>query len=150
MGALPRSEAGVGSAVNDTSREVGAALGVAVIGSLLSATYGSQFARNAPAGLPEAVRDAADGSLGAALSASEQLGRVGNALADVAREAFVVAMSRASLVTAGIALMGAAIAWRFLPARAGVESDRPARQPVSVPAPARPIGQLTPVPPRPQ
>jgi hypothetical protein len=118
MGSLPRSEAGVGSAVNDTGREVGAALGVAVIGSMLSSLYGSQFAEHAPAALPAAARDAADNSLGAALQVSSQLGRAGTTVADVAKEAFVYAMSRASLVTAAIAVVGALVAWRFLPARA--------------------------------
>ena len=67
MGSLPRDKAGVGSAVNDTSREVGAALGVAVVGSLLSSIYGGRFLDNLPAGVPASARTAADGSLGAAL-----------------------------------------------------------------------------------
>ena len=116
MGSLPRDQAGVGSAVNDTSREVGAALGVAVIGSLLSSIYGSRFLDNVPGNVPAAARDAADGSLGAALGVSAQLGRAGAGIADAAREAFVYAMSRASLVTAVIAVVGAFVAWRFLPA----------------------------------
>jgi EmrB/QacA subfamily drug resistance transporter len=159
MGALPRDEAGVGSAVNDTSREVGAALGVAVIGSMLSSIYGSQFAEHAPDALPAAARHAADNSLGAALQVSGQLGSAGATVAEVAKEAFVFAMSRASLVTAAIAVVGAFVAWRFLPARAAEENelaevielpcdayDVRERQPVAV----RPVGQLTPVPPRPQ
>jgi predicted MFS family arabinose efflux permease len=149
MGALPRNEAGVGSAVNDTSREVGAALGVAVIGSMLSSLYGSQFAEHAPDALPAAARHAADNSLGAALQVSGQLGSAGATVAEVAKEAFVYAMSRASLVTAAIAVVGAFVAWRFLPARA-VDDDVAdvveLRQPVAV----KPVGQLTPVPPRPQ
>jgi hypothetical protein len=64
------------------------------------------------------VRDAADQSVGAALQVSSQLGRVGAPLADAARESFVYAMSRASLVTAAVAVVGALLAWRFLPARA--------------------------------
>jgi EmrB/QacA subfamily drug resistance transporter len=153
MGSLPRDKAGVGSAVNDTSREVGAALGVAVVGSLLSSIYGSRFLDNLPAGVPASARTAADGSLGAALGVSSQLGRAGAGIADAAREAFVYAMSRASLVMGAIALVGAFVAWRFLPARATDEATaaeiaepQSRRQPVS----ARPTGQLRPVPPRPQ
>jgi EmrB/QacA subfamily drug resistance transporter len=168
MGSLPRHEAGVGSAVNDTSREVGAALGVAVIGSLLSSMYGSQFAEHAPAALPPAARHAADNSLGAALAVSSQLGRAGAGIAEVAREAFVYAMTRASLVTAAIALVGAFVAWRFLPARASDEDIaevvelpcpdydvrprdvvvRGGLQPL--PVPVRRAGQVRPVPPRQQ
>ncbi len=150
MGSLPRHQAGVGSAVNDTSREVGGALGVAVIGSLLSSIYGSRVLDQLPSAVPAGARDAASDSLGGALAVSAQLGRAGNALAEGAREAFVFAMSRASLVTAAIAVVGAVVAWRFLPARATEETvdelEAPARQPAS----ARPIGQLRPVPPRPQ
>ena len=43
MGSLPLAKAGVGSAVNDTTRQVGGALGVAIIGSVLSSTYGSKI-----------------------------------------------------------------------------------------------------------
>ena len=64
------------------------------------------------------MRDAATDSIGAALAVSGRLGGAGVALADAAREAFVYAMSRAALVTAVIALIGAFVAWRFLPARA--------------------------------
>jgi EmrB/QacA subfamily drug resistance transporter len=155
MGALPRQHAGVGSAVNDTSREVGGALGVAVIGSLLSSLYGSRLLDQLPAAMPAGARDAASDSLGGALAVSAQLGRAGGLLAEGAREAFVFALSRASLVTAGIAVIGAVVAWRFLPARAAEEeaADAPAEPaPVAArqPASARPIGQLRPVPPRPQ
>jgi Na+/melibiose symporter-like transporter len=118
MGALPLHQAGVGSAVNDTSREVGGALGVAIVGSMLSSLYSSNLNAKLPANVPGQVRDAADQSVGAALQVSAQLGRVGAPLADAARESFVYAMSRASLVTAAVAVLGAVLAWRFLPARA--------------------------------
>jgi EmrB/QacA subfamily drug resistance transporter len=118
MGALPLHQAGVGSAVNDTSREVGGALGVAIVGSMLSSLYSSDLDAKLPANVPSPVRDAADQSVGAALQVSAQLGRVGAPLADAARESFVYAMSRASLVTAAVAVLGAILAWRFLPARA--------------------------------
>jgi EmrB/QacA subfamily drug resistance transporter len=118
MGALPLHQAGVGSAVNDTSREVGGALGVAIVGSMLSSLYATNLNAKLPAGVPAQVRDAADQSVGAALQVSSQLGRVGAPLAGAARESFVYAMSRASLVTAAVAFVGALLAWRFLPARA--------------------------------
>ena len=44
MGSLPLAKAGVGSAVNDTTRQVGGALGVAIIGSVVSSVYGSKIA----------------------------------------------------------------------------------------------------------
>jgi EmrB/QacA subfamily drug resistance transporter len=123
MGALPLHQAGVGSAVNDTSREVGGALGVAIVGSMLSSLYSSDLNAKLPPNVPGQVRDAADQSLGAALQVSAQLGRVGAPLADAARESFVYAMSRASLVTAAVAVLGAILAWRFLPARAAAAHE---------------------------
>jgi EmrB/QacA subfamily drug resistance transporter len=127
MGSLPLHQAGVGSAVNDTSREVGGALGVAIVGSMLTSIYGSRLDSHLPPGVPGQVRDAADQSVGAALQVSGQLGRIGAPLADAAREAFVYALTRASLVTAAIAVLGAILAWRFLPARAvdATESELP-------------------------
>jgi EmrB/QacA subfamily drug resistance transporter len=118
MGSLPLHQAGVGSAVNDTSREVGGALGVAIVGTILTSLYGSRLDSHLPPAVPGQVRDAADQSVGAALQISGQLGRIGAPLADAAREAFVYAMTRASLVTAAIAVVGAILAWRFLPAHA--------------------------------
>jgi EmrB/QacA subfamily drug resistance transporter len=117
MGSLPRDQAGVGSAVNDTTREVGGALGVAIIGSMLSSLYSTRVADALPAGAPPAARAAVTDSVGAAVQVADRLGAAGTGLAGAAREAFVFAMSRASLVTAAIALVGAVVAWRFLPAR---------------------------------
>jgi MFS transporter, DHA2 family, multidrug resistance protein len=129
MGALPLNQAGVGSAMNDTSREVGGALGVAIVGSMLSSLYSHDLDAKLPATVPGQVRDAADQSVGAALQVSAQLGRIGAPLADAARESFVYAMSRASLVTAAVALLGALAAWRFLPARAAEVHDLAAAEP---------------------
>jgi EmrB/QacA subfamily drug resistance transporter len=122
MGSLPIEHAGVGSAVNDTSREVGGALGVAVLGSILTSLYTTQLNAKLPAGVPSQVRDAADQSVGAAIAVSERLGAAGAPLAALARSAFVDAMVRGALVTAAVAVVGALLAWRFLPARA-VEVD---------------------------
>jgi EmrB/QacA subfamily drug resistance transporter len=141
MGSLPRDKAGVGSAVNDTAREVGGALGVAIVGSLLSSIYATRVTDALPDGVPGPARAAATDSVGAALAVSGRLGQAGGALADAAREAFVYAMSRAALVTAAVALVGAVVAWRFLPARAVeaapvVEDDSadalPVRTPIAV------------------
>ena len=102
MGSLPPARANIGSAVNDTTRELGGALGVAIVGSIMSSLYAS--------GLPAGVPAAAGESLGAAVAG-------GGGIADAAREAFVHAMSRASIVVAVVAALGAFIAWRYLPAR---------------------------------
>jgi EmrB/QacA subfamily drug resistance transporter len=100
LAALPPERANTGSAVNDTTRELGGALGVAVVGSLMSSLYA--------AGLPAGVPAAAEDSLAAAVQA-------GGAVAGAAREAFVHALSRASLAVAVVAALGAVVAWRRLP-----------------------------------
>jgi EmrB/QacA subfamily drug resistance transporter len=118
MGSLPKEHAGVGSAVNDTSREIGGALGVAVLGSMLTSLYTTQLNSKLPANVPSQVREAADQSVGAAIEVSHRLGAIGAPLAGLAREAFVYAMVRGAMVTAAVAAVGALLAWRFLPARA--------------------------------
>jgi EmrB/QacA subfamily drug resistance transporter len=121
MGALPRAKAGVGSAVNDTTRQVGGALGVAILGSLLASTYGASLGDGVPA--------AARASVGAALDVARGLGgEQGSALAVAARSAYVDGMGVGVLVAAGAALLGAVVALAFLPSRARDESpaDLPA------------------------
>jgi EmrB/QacA subfamily drug resistance transporter len=109
MISLPPDRANVGSAVNDTTRELGGALGVAIVGSIASSIYASQLDDRIPGHLPATARD----SLGAAVANA-----AGDAalVADTAREAFVEAMSRASIVAALVTALGAIVAWRFLPA----------------------------------
>jgi EmrB/QacA subfamily drug resistance transporter len=119
MGSLPLAKAGVGSAVNDTTRQVGGALGVAIVGSVMASIYGSKIVdlfagTNAPA---EAVT-AAKGSLGGALEVADKAGALGPHIESVARGGFVDGMHAASLVTAGAALIGAIVVLLFLPAHA--------------------------------
>src|SRR5690606_35799009 len=91
MGAIPRSKAGVGSAMNDTTRQVGGALGVAVIGSLMSSVYRSNLDTSAVP-LPPAATEAARESLGGALAVAAEVGPAGAPLAEAARLAFVDSM----------------------------------------------------------
>ena len=119
LSSLPPAKAGVGSAVNDTTREVGGTLGVAVLGSIMASVYGSQIV-GALSGtpLPTAARAAAGDSLAAALQVAAQVGgAAGQDLASAARDAFVQAFQIGSLVTGAVALAGAVIALVFLPAR---------------------------------
>ena len=115
MGSLPLAKASVGSAVNDATRTTGGALGVAVLGSLLSSGYRADMDA-AVSGLPASAADAARDSLGGAIAVAAQGG--GSRLVTTAQEAFVSGMHSAVVVAAGIALAGALIALVFLPARA--------------------------------
>lgn len=114
MGALPLSKAGVGSAMNDTTRQVGGAVGVAVLGSILSSSYTTAI-DPALTELPGPAATAASDSVGAALQIAKQAGPAGEQLAQAAREAFVVAMGDGMLVAAGMALFGALLTLVFLP-----------------------------------
>lgn len=120
MGSLPLAKAGVGSAVNDTTRQVGGALGVAIIGSVMSSIYGTKltdFFATAP--LPAAARQTAKDSLGGALAvASRAPGAVGDQLTAVAKSAFVDGLQIGVLVAAVAAAIGAVVAAVWLPARA--------------------------------
>jgi EmrB/QacA subfamily drug resistance transporter len=112
MGSLPAAKAGVGSAVNDTTREVGGALGVAVLGSIMSSAFASGMADVAA---PAVARE----SLGAAIAVAGQLpGVAGAQLVDAARDAFLDGMGITVLVAAGVAIVGSIAAFVFLPSRA--------------------------------
>jgi EmrB/QacA subfamily drug resistance transporter len=111
MGSLPPERAGIGSAMNDVVREVAGTLGIAVLGSLLTSSYGSGM-DSAVAGLPADAAAAASDSVGAA----HQIGSP--ELIAAANQAFVDAMSTTASIAAAIAMTGALIAAVFLPARA--------------------------------
>jgi EmrB/QacA subfamily drug resistance transporter len=115
MNALPRNRAGVGSALNDTARELGGAIGVAVVGSIVSTMYRADVIRNIPAGTPRPVAAAAHESLATALYASGRMGSAGAQLADTARAAFVTGMAHATLAAAAIGGVAAFVAFRWLP-----------------------------------
>jgi EmrB/QacA subfamily drug resistance transporter len=100
MGAVPKEHAGVGSALNDTVQQAGAALGVAVLGSVLAST----FTRAMPAWAPQAARH----SIAQALRVAAGTGDAG--LAKAARDAFTTAMSVTSLAGAGAVLAAAVLA----------------------------------------
>ncbi len=116
MGSLPPAKAGVGSAMNDTTRMVGGALGVAVIGSVLSSSYGEAITP-AVSNLPPPAASAASDSVGGALSVAGRIGPQASELVLAARSAFVESMGDAVLVAAGVAMLGAMVALFFLPAR---------------------------------
>jgi hypothetical protein len=127
MGALPTDQTGVGSAVNDTTREIGGVLGVAVLGSVASSTYTHQIA-TAVSPLPHAASDTASTSIGGALTVAQQIGGpTGNHIADAARDAFIHGTSKGLLVAIIAAATGALLALRYLPARNAEPQPAPAR-----------------------
>ena len=115
MSAVPEVNAGLGSALNDTSRQVGAALGIGVLGSLTNAAYAAQI-KDSLTGLTPNMAALAKRSVGAALQVSEGLGgEAGSTLYRAAIAAFTDGFSLAMLAGAGLLSAGAVIVWRRLP-----------------------------------
>ncbi|CAM5480218.1 DHA2 family integral membrane protein (MFS transporter) OS=Streptomyces griseomycini OX=66895 GN=FHS37_000489 PE=4 SV=1 [Streptomyces griseomycini] len=127
MQTLPREKAGSASALSNTFRQVGGALGVAVLGSVLSAAYRTDV-EDELAPLPAGARHAAGESIEATLAAADRLGARGEALVTAADAAFLHAMHVTALCGAGIAVVGAVVTALFLPGRTpaadGKERDR--------------------------
>ncbi|ULE33886.1 MFS transporter [Mycobacterium sp. IDR2000157661] len=121
MNAVPTEKQGVASAVNDATREVGAAVGIAVAGSVLAAQYGASLASGLAA-FPEQVRTAASDSLANALEVAARLGPQGAVLADEATRAFMDAMSLSLLVLSIALAVAAAFTALWAPGRDGRQS----------------------------
>ena len=120
MTTVPAHQAGAGSAINDTIREVGGALGIAIVGSLSAAVYQSRLGSAlATAHVPGAVTHAATSSVAAADLTGARLGGVpGSELISAAHSAFVTSMALGIRVAAGVALASAVAAvFAFAPRR---------------------------------
>lgn len=123
MGSLPREKAGVGSAMNDTTRQMGGALGVAVIGSILAAIYrpGVQSDMSA-AGIAQPLIDTAKESVGGAVfraaSAPGVSAETAAQIQQIAIQQYVDGIHVAMKIGAAVVLLAAFVAFRWLPARA--------------------------------
>jgi EmrB/QacA subfamily drug resistance transporter len=124
MSTLPREKAGVGSAVSNTVRQVAAALGIAVLGSVLAGVYRGEVGP-ATAALPEPARDAARESISGAYGVADQAGPAGGAVISAANDAFVTAMHASAAVGAVVALLGVLVAARWLPGRRAAGAPEP-------------------------
>jgi hypothetical protein len=140
MGAVSRRKAGVGSAVNDSTRLIGGTLGVAVIGSVYASIYGSRLTATMPAAVPGRVAAVAHQSVGAAYLAAGKIAALGHpalaqALQHASAHAFLRGLTVGAIVAGGVAAAGALLAVLFLPAQPAPPAE-PAR-------PAQPEAQPT-------
>ncbi len=103
---LPDEKQGVASSLNDTVREMGGAVGIAFIGSVLNAAYQANIEPAATA-LPPGVAQPVTEGIGGALAVASQMGPGGTALIESARQAFVDGMTPALLLAAGISVAAA-------------------------------------------
>ncbi|MEZ7005081.1 MFS transporter [Streptomyces sp. AD55] len=111
-------ESGAGAAVANTLRQVGGALAVAVLGSMLSTVYASRLADHTP-GLPRQTVETASESVMGAGAVADRLGPAGQALRTAAGNAFAQAMSGVMVGCAVVVVIGALLCGVYLPARAG-------------------------------
>lgn len=117
MGSLSPDQAGVGSAMNDAARQIGAAAGVAVLGSIWSTVYRSSMgSASLPADVPAAAIEQTRESVGSALHAASTLpSSQASELLDAAHAAFVHGANAAVLVGAGVVVVASVLAFRLLP-----------------------------------
>lgn len=118
MSAVPKNRAGMGSAMNDTTRELGGALGIAVLGSVLASGYGSKIAP-VVAQLPDTAKGAVEQSLAGAIVVSQQIGgSAGEALATAAKEAWITGYHHSLYIGAALIAVAAIVAYVGLPDKA--------------------------------
>ena len=120
MSSVPRNRSGMGSAMNDTTRELGGALGVAVLGAILSSVYEKNIVDTAEK-IVGPAKDAIETSLAAALQVADKVGPAGDSIAIAAKEAWMGGLSSAALVAASIIFVASIIALLFLPKRAAAQ-----------------------------
>jgi DHA2 family multidrug resistance protein-like MFS transporter len=142
MSSLPRERAGVGSAVANTVRQVSAALGIAVLGAIVAASYRDQIADTARA-LPEPLRGVASESIAGAYGVAGQLGAAGRPLISAADDAFVSAMHMAALGSGIAAVLAALVVLRWMPGRGAASVHPREHEPVRADITGEPTGEST-------
>ncbi|MEV4335229.1 MFS transporter [Streptomyces sp. NPDC049597] len=146
----PPEQAGGAAAIGETSYQLGAGMGIALLGSVMNAAYGPSVA--SLAGVPASAASAAAHSLGEAYQEAERIGGpVGDLLRTTARHSFVNGLHVTLLVSAGLLLIGAFAALRLprvmeCAAEARREADVPAARRPEVPAARRTTAPAEPVP----
>jgi hypothetical protein len=120
MGELPAERAGVGSAINDVSREVGGTLGVAICGSIFASLYGPKLGSLISGfNMPEEAVALAKESAGAgfAVAANAPTAEAAGAIRGAVSDAFMHGFHAATFTGAAVAFIGGLCALKFLPSR---------------------------------
>lgn len=140
VGSVPQGDSGMGSASNAVALQVGGALGVAVIGSVLSTRYQERMTTGlAGRHLPATATQTILGSLGGALAgAAHAGGATGALLAHTARAAFMSGNEAALAVGAAVALGGAVLVLAGLPSQVSRDSPDPSVRGPTKAAPEQP------------
>jgi MFS transporter, DHA2 family, multidrug resistance protein len=134
----PADRAGGAAAIGETSYQLGAGMGIALLGSVMNAAYGPALA-NVP-GISGSASGQASNSLGEAYQVAARLGgHAGETLRNAARGAFVHGLHVTLLVSAGLLLLGALAALRLPRRMEGGTPDQPATRSQSRPAAGVPV-----------
>ncbi|TDE54464.1 DHA2 family efflux MFS transporter permease subunit [Nonomuraea mesophila] len=131
MESLPREKAGVGSAMSNTVRQLAGALGVAVLGSVLSSSYRGEMAP-VLAALPADAQHAAGESIMGTMTVAQSMGEQGQALIQPAYAAFVEGMHVTAMVSAVVALLGVVVVARWMPGKPRPVLHTEQREPATV------------------
>lgn len=126
MGSFPESELGVGGGVNDTALELGGALGIAVLGSLLGTAYRDELTDLVGNRLPAEAMEIAKDSVGGGLAVAERVAQdpaaepqQAQAVVDAVHQAFAHGVAQTSLIGGIIIAAGTLIVLAVLPGRRG-------------------------------
>ncbi len=122
MASVPRNRSGMGSAMNDATRQLGSALGVAILGATLSAVYTNEISKTVT-GLNDKMQQGVESSLAVALEISKNIGPIAQTVSDAAKTAWMTGMNEASLLGAVILAIAAGIAFFGLPRRVKGDKD---------------------------
>jgi DHA2 family multidrug resistance protein-like MFS transporter len=115
LGAAPPERAGAASAISETSSELGGALGIAVLGSIVTAIYRGELASTFPAGVPPQAAEVARGTIGGAVSVAGELpAPLAAQLLGSARDAFAHAFGTSAALSAALAIGVAVLAVALL------------------------------------
>lgn len=132
MDSFPEAELGVGGGANDTALELGASLGIAVLGSLLGTSYRDELTDLVGGQLPAAALDTAQDSVGGGLAVAEQVAKdpaagpqQAQVLVDAVHQAFAHGVAQTSMVGGIVMAAGALIVLAVLPGRSGAGKRRP-------------------------
>ena len=134
MGSLPRAKAGVGSAVNDTTRQMGGAVGVALLGSLMASRFSSEMVHQLSGIVPASVLGVAKTGISQALGSATQdpaAQPYSSQIIAAAKNSYVSGFHLAVVVAAVVILIAAAGVMIWLPARATDAEPAPAEAPVA-------------------
>jgi len=130
MGSLPRDKAGVGSAVNDTTRQMGGAVGVALIGAVVSSIYASEVTSAARRfGVTGSDLAEAKSSLGGGLKIAAS---AADGFANAVKTAFVDGLSSGLRMASVFVVFAGFVVWRYLPAHGNATDTMPAATPEEI------------------